>query len=260
MDDLKLSLITVNLNNAVGLEKTIESVCTQKYKGFEHIIIDGGSTDNSVNIIHKYSDNISSWISEPDKGIYNAMNKGISRAKGKYCFFLNSGDCLHNDDVLKDVFDLVPDEDLVYGSIVYSSENREFVSELPDPENLSFRHFIKSTLPHPATFIKHSLFDKLGYFNECNIICSDYEFFLIAIFKYGATLKRIPKIITVFDMNGISSKVENAPTVKKERNEILLKHFPGFLPDYIYLEELEYKTQHSFWVFIAKLLKSIKKK
>ncbi len=89
---MKLSIITVNLNNKDGLQKTIDSVISQTFKDFEWIVIDGGSTDGSKELIEKYSDYISYWVSEPDKGIYNAMNKGIKVAKGDYLEFLNSGD------------------------------------------------------------------------------------------------------------------------------------------------------------------------
>ena len=89
---MKLSVITINFNNRDGLRKTIESVVNQTYNDFEYIIIDGGSTDGSVDVIKEYADRIDYWVSEPDKGIYNAMNKGIDVAKGEYCIFMNSGD------------------------------------------------------------------------------------------------------------------------------------------------------------------------
>ena len=89
----KVSVITISYNNAEGLRRTIESVVAQNYSDYEYIIIDGGSTDNSRQIIESYADHISYWVSEPDKGVYNAMNKGIAQATGEYLHFLNSGDC-----------------------------------------------------------------------------------------------------------------------------------------------------------------------
>ena len=89
---MKLSIITINRNNAIGLEQTIKSVISLKYSNFEYIVIDGASTDNSIDIIRKYASSITFWISEPDKGIYNAMNKAVDFASGEYIFFLNSGD------------------------------------------------------------------------------------------------------------------------------------------------------------------------
>ena len=99
----KVSVITISYNNAEGLRRTIESVVAQNYSDYEYIIIDGGSTDNSLQIIESYASHISYWVSEPDKGVYNAMNKGIAQAKGEYLHFLNSGDCY--DENLKIVSD-----------------------------------------------------------------------------------------------------------------------------------------------------------
>ena len=102
---MKLSVITINFNNRDGLRKTIESVVKQTYKDFEYIIIDGGSTDGSVDVIKEYADKIDYWVSEPDKGIYNAMNKGIDVAKGEYCIFMNSGDVFFSNDVYNEVYE-----------------------------------------------------------------------------------------------------------------------------------------------------------
>ena len=101
---MKFSIITINYNNCEGLRRTIESVVNQTCHDFEYIIIDGGSTDGSVDVIKQYADQIDYWVSEPDKGIYNAMNKGVAVAKGEYCLFLNSGDSLHNNSALAKVF------------------------------------------------------------------------------------------------------------------------------------------------------------
>lgn len=100
----KLTIITINLNNKAGLQTTIDSVIAQTYKDFEWIIIDGGSTDGSKELIEKYTNYIKYWVSEPDKGIYNAMNKGIKVAEGEYLQFLNSGDSLFSNSVLSDIF------------------------------------------------------------------------------------------------------------------------------------------------------------
>ncbi|MEB3375019.1 glycosyltransferase [Bacteroides sp. CR5/BHMF/2] len=113
----QLTIITINRNDAQGLEKTLESIWEkQSFKNFEHIIIDGASTDNSINIIKKYASHLSYWVSEPDKGIYNAMNKGIIKAKGNYLLFLNSGDWLEND-ILTRVFKESFTEDIVYADL-----------------------------------------------------------------------------------------------------------------------------------------------
>ncbi|MFT4805390.1 MAG: glycosyltransferase involved in cell wall biosynthesis, partial [Psychroserpens sp.] len=100
---MKLSIITINFNNAVGLKKTIESVVNQTSNDFEYIVIDGGSNDGSVDVIKEYEAKVSYWVSEVDKGIYHAMNKGILLAKGDYLEFLNSGDILVNETVIQKI-------------------------------------------------------------------------------------------------------------------------------------------------------------
>ena len=108
---MKLSVITINYNNRDGLRKTIESVVNQTCRDFEYIIIDGGSTDGSVDVIKQYADRIDYWVSEPDKGIYHAMNKGIAVAHGEYLNFMNSGDCFYESTVVENVLQL---KDMVY--------------------------------------------------------------------------------------------------------------------------------------------------
>src|SRR5665648_699382 len=115
---MKLSIITINLNNAIGLQKTIESILSQIYTEFELLVIDGGSTEDDILIIKKYAKRIKYWISETDKGIYHAMNKGIKQAHGEYCFFLNSGDYFLNENVLKKVFSNEFNEDVVFGNLL----------------------------------------------------------------------------------------------------------------------------------------------
>ena len=115
---MTLSIITINYNNAAGLEKTIKSVISQTCKRYEFIIIDGGSKDGSKDIIEKYQDQITYWVSEPDNGIYNAMNKGVKVAKGEYCIFMNSGDIFVDNDVIRDVFNIGFSADIITGGII----------------------------------------------------------------------------------------------------------------------------------------------
>jgi glycosyltransferase involved in cell wall biosynthesis len=233
---MKFSIITINRNNSKGLERTIESIVNQSFREYEHIIIDGDSSDESVKIVKKYNDKISYWVSEPDKGVYNAMNKGIKRATGEYCLFLNSGDCFFNNEVLNDAFNSNFSEDIVYGSIVMSNGDR---FEYSNENEISFRYFITCTLPHSCTFIKTVLFEKIGYFNENLKIVSDWEFFLLAICKYNVQIKKIALVIAVFDLNGISSISSNKDLIVQEKNHELSILFPRFLDDYKRLEDIE---------------------
>ena len=159
---MKLSIITINLNNRYGLVKTLQSVMGQSYSGFEYIVIDGGSIHGSPGIIEEYADNMTHWVSEKDSGIYNALNKGIRIAHGKYILFLHSGDVLINNKVLEEVFGESHDEDILYGDIVYfkPSENKFIETSLPDTMDLFF--FYQQNLWHQAAFIKKELFKETG--------------------------------------------------------------------------------------------------
>jgi len=229
-NEVKISIITINYNNAEGLEKTIVSILNQSYKNIEYIIIDGGSTDSSNVVIEKHSDKLDYWVMETDKGIYNAMNKGIERATGNYLLFINSGDSLVDDNVLESAISMGLDADLVYGNLYYlgKERKREWVPE----EKLSFQTFLLSTIPHPCTLIKRQLFDSVGKYNEQLKIVSDWEFFVLAICKYNFTYKHIHLFITDFLEDGISSNPESLKTIADERDTVMKKHFPLFLQDY----------------------------
>ena len=168
---MKLSIITVNLNNREGLQKTIDSVVSQTFKDFEWIVIDGGSTDGSKELIEQYADHFAYWVSEPDKGIYNAMNKGIKVAKGEYLQFLNSGDWLWEKKTLEKVFRENREEDVLYGNFVFRGQL--YVT----PYKLNTSHVYGSALNHQATFIRRSLFGTECY-DEDYVIVSDWKFFL----------------------------------------------------------------------------------
>ena len=145
---MKLSIITINYNNRDGLQKTIESVVSQSFKDFEWIVIDGGSNDGSRELIERYAESISYWVSEPDKGIYNAMNKGIKASNGDYLLFLNSGDSLCDEYVIADFQKLSFTEDIISGNIIVDDSiyNARFS---PDESELSYRFMCESTILHP---------------------------------------------------------------------------------------------------------------
>ena len=214
---VKLSIITINLNNKLGLIKTIESVISQTLLDYEFIIIDGASTDGSVDVLKKQTKNIHYWTSEPDAGIYNAMNKGILKAKGEYCLFLNSGDYLVKD-VLRNVFYNQFTQDIIYFNS-YLSYASGIVKELKYPSNLSFRYFYSATIGHQATFIKKNLFDKFGNYSEHYQIHSDYEFWIKSIIIGNSSIHHCHEFLTYYDMNGLSSRSNSVST--KEHTSIL---------------------------------------
>jgi len=227
-----LSIITVNKNNAKGLELTIQSVIEQSFNDFEYIIIDGGSDDESINIIKKYEDKITYWISETDHGIYNAMNKGIKKAIGTYCLFLNSGDYLYNNEVLKDFFSINSSGDIIYGEQLIEKNGIIIKTTAPEPEHITFSVFLNYSLPHQCTFIKRNLFDIIGMYNEKNKIISDWEWISIALFRFNCSLRKIPIPVTVYNTNGISNNNDLLEEHLREKRRALERNFPRIIPDY----------------------------
>ncbi len=229
---MKLSIITINKNNADGLRKTIESVVTQTFNAFEFIIIDGGSTDGSKAIIEYYSYKLSYWVSEPDKGIYYAMNKGIQRSNGDYCLFLNSGDFLVDKNVLNNVFANGYTEDILYGNCNVSKDGRIVFTAIPS-EDITLETFYNKSIPHQSVFIKKELFEQYGYYSEKNKILSDYEFWICAIIQGNCTTKHIDLVISDYNLEGISSDSDNIVILPKDMRAILDKYLPSrVLEDY----------------------------
>ncbi|MEN8899021.1 MAG: glycosyltransferase family 2 protein [Nonlabens sp.] len=216
----QISIITVNYNDATGLERTIKSVQVQTATDYEHIIIDGNSTDGSKEIILQHQAGFSYWVSEPDNGIYNAMNKGILKAKGKYLLFLNSGDVLHSKEVLKYALDHLKND------FSFVSGNTQMLSQSPwikkSPIRMYHSYLYHTSLPHPSTFIKSDMFVKYGVYETNYNVVADWVFFFKAIVLNAESYAYIDKIIANFNMNGISSTYDS----KKERMKHLLSVHP----------------------------------
>ena len=239
---LKLSVITINLNNALGLNKTVKSVINQSYTDFEYIIIDGSSTDNSIQIIKECAKYLSHWISEEDNGIYHAMNKAIRAAKGEYCLFLNSGDWLANDHVIEDVFSQYLDADIIAGNVYfYDTSNDKIKWEVCSPNQLTAKTLFYGNIPHQATFIRRKLFETVGLYNEELKIASDWLFFLEALLDHGATYTHYDGFIAYFSMDGISCRPETKGLPRKELMSILNERYPRFIADFEQLKQLEEK-------------------
>ncbi|MFW5886823.1 MAG: glycosyltransferase family 2 protein [Bacteroidota bacterium] len=247
---MKLSIITINLNNKPGLEKTLQSVFSQSFRDFEYIVIDGASIDGSVEIIKRNEDKLNYWLSENDTGIYNAMNKGIKVAKGNYCLFLNSGDYFCSETVLEDAFKIDFKEDIVYGVQIVVVNEAIKKSNFLDPQYITLQSFINSTLPHQCTFIKRLLFEKIGLYNEQNQIVSDWEFNLKALFIYNCSLRKIPVSISLFDTKGISNNESFSAKHQKEKEEALKRVFPRIYPDY-----MNFKRIYNRYLRIPKLVR-----
>jgi glycosyltransferase involved in cell wall biosynthesis len=200
---MKLSIITINKDNIAGLKKTLSSVVGQTCKKFEWIIIDGASTDGSGDAIKSCESDISFWISEPDTGIYNAINKGIRIATGDYCLFLNSGDYLINTHVINDLFNELAETELadIYYSDMITSDN-EYVAY---PVNLDLNFLIVNCISHQNSIIRKELFVRHGYYTEKRNLASDREFWIKAMYLYKAKFKHLNTMISVYDRTGDSA-------------------------------------------------------
>lgn len=236
----KLSIITINLNDKKGLEQTIKSVISQTYTDYEYLIIDGASSDGSQDIIHNYKSFIHYALSEPDRGIYDAMNKGIQNATGEYLLFLNSGDYLYSTSVLDALFHNVFHEDIVSGDVILKNgdgktQPRSSVSE----SNLSILTFMKSSLWHQATLIRRELMVKLGNYRTDLRFVSDWAFFMDAIFRNGASYKHVPVTLSVYLMAGATCDPKNLPRLHAEREKVWLEYFPTLYNDFKTLLRLE---------------------
>lgn len=236
---MKISIITVNFNDAVGLESTVRSVISQKSDKYEFIIIDGGSTDGSVEIIKKYADKIDYWISERDRGIYHAMNKGVVQAHGDYCLFLNSGDSFYNEKVLDYILKVEYNDDIIVGRVV--SKNGHSQLFLPPSREISLYYLFSGTVPHQGAFIRTDLLRRIPYDENLKIV-SDWKFFLEAIILNNCTVRYVDEYIAEFDTTGVSTS--NPDKMWKEKELVLSELFPPrVLADYRQMKVSECLTQ-----------------
>ena len=296
---MKLSIITINYNNAEGLRKTLASVAAQTYPNIEHIIVDGGSTDGSVDVIREYADEQAMrlqgyeairqendevdntipnrpiaqspnrppkhvlWISELDKGIYNAMNKGIKMATGDYCQFLNSGDVLINANCTQQMVEALEKANeamrrqgeemnqslpnspiaqspnslntplaIIYGNMKKAMPDCTILHDSCNGGNaVTLNMFYRGCLNHSPAYIRRDLFDKYGLYDETLRICSDWKWYLQSIVLGGESVLYANIDMTLFDMTGISET--NKDLLNDERNRLLQELIPaGILKDY----------------------------
>lgn len=219
---MKISIITVCYNSEQTIEDTIQSVLAQTYKNIEYIIVDGKSKDSTCTIINKYKDQISKFISEPDKGIYDAMNKGISLATGDVVGILNSDDIYADNLVLSRVAKSIKDLDAVYGNLNYVSATntdkifRRWVSK-PYLEGMFFDGWMP---PHPTFYVKKSVYEKYGSYSLKLKSAADYEFMLRVIHKYKIQVKYIDSILIKMRVGGESNaSIKNRIRANREDRE-----------------------------------------
>jgi glycosyltransferase involved in cell wall biosynthesis len=241
---MKISIITINFNDRQGLQKTLDSVFTQSFQDFEYILIDGGSTDGSKELIESHSEKFSYWVSEADSGIYNAINKGLGKITSDYVLILNAGDCLYSQSTLSEMVPhLASGEEIIYGDSldVNLGEGRPDII-ISQPDELTFFFFFEDSLRHQSIFIKRSLHEKLGLYDEKIRIHADWKFLLQALIEEKVKYKHVSVTVCSFDRSGISST--NLALVQQEREEIMQELFPLFKRDY---EELQkYKIRERY--------------
>lgn len=224
---MTLSVITINFNNAEGLKRTIESIEGQTFSDYEHIIIDGASTDGSVDILREYQNNSTrkiKVISEPDSGIYNAMNKGIRMSCGDYLNFMNSGDCFYSSVSLSGLFKNSYSEDILICDAIFMFKGHEVVFCDASSCNYDYDFFMRGSLPHQASFFKRSTFDKYGIYDESLRIVADWKYFVETIYYGGATTKYVPVKMCLYEGNGISSGKSMQNERKKVADQLFHPH------------------------------------
>ncbi len=205
---------TYNPKSLVQVTDAIESILNQTYSNIEYIIIDGNSTDGTVDIIKKYMNKISYWVSEPDNGIYDAMNKGLEIATGEYVQFLNSSDTLYTNKTIHQIIDQIPINlpDVIYGNLIIDKEFEQVYMKPAPLDNFIYRFPIY----HPSTIVKTNIMKK-HKFNESFKIAADYDFFR-KIYYQKASFYYIPIIFSIFEgINGISSTNSQMLSLEKER-------------------------------------------
>lgn len=263
---MKLSIITINRNNAAGLRKTMESVFAQTYRDFEYIVVDGASDDDSVNVIKELESEGArelgafKWISEPDTGIYNAMNKGIEIAEGRrvvnlfnrsersecenkvikdgYVLMLNSGDYLVDENVIERIIPELDGTDIVQGNIIKVEAGKGVVERGYGKSDITFIDVMKNHFLHQASFCRRELFEQYGYFDESYKINGDTVFYAKCLGFGDASFLYVDINIAYFDITGISADPSGKwATLRKEEDERYAQMFSKRMWDLFYKEE-----------------------
>lgn len=221
----KISIVTINLNNAEGLLRTIRSVVTQTYLEVEYLVVDGGSHDGSLEIIRNFENQIFWWVSENDHGIFHAMNKGVLKSSGDYLLFLNSGDWFVEDGILEKVFSKGQKADILYGDYIRflgsgTSETISFKNK-----KIDLFYLLEYSLGHPSSFIRREMFQNEMYDEELRIV-SDWKFFLKKIVIESCTLEYLDISVACFDSTGLSELPENKDLKESEQEKVLSRLFP----------------------------------
>ena len=222
MDKPLLSVITVVFNNIKGIERTMLSVLNQTYEHIEYIVIDGKSTDGTLQIIEKYSLQLAVFITEKDAGIYDAMNKGLAKATGDYVVFMNSGDGFYEKDTVKEVFASEPDADIYYGETEMLDQNLQSLGQRRHkaPGNFTWRDFkYGMSISHQAIFIRRNLVENYNLKYE---LSADIDWILLAA-KKARKIVNVHQYVVKYMVGGMSKKKHLQSLL--ERFAIMRKHY-----------------------------------
>lgn len=225
-----LTIVTVCFNAVDEIEKTICSVISQHYSNIEYIVIDGGSSDGTIDLIKKYEENISFWISEPDKGIYDAMNKGILHATGEWINFMNAGDVFASTETVEKMAAYLSGENkVVYGNILKCFPNYKIRDKgLSMGRKLDAIDFIRNTIHHQSAFIRRDLFDIYGLYDTHYKLASDWKFFMQTVGLGGEKSLHVDIDVCLFAMDGVSTTGHDA--YAHESDQIVRNIFGSFYP------------------------------
>lgn len=216
-----VSIVTAVFNGATHIEETIKAVAGQTYGNVEHIVIDGGSTDGTVAILEKHSDTLGYWISEPDKGVYDAMNKGVDLVTDSesYILFANADDHLYSAEAVERVISSSGGEDLVYGRMLLTDgEISGIAGKRVELDDLAVQ-----TLCHPATFVRRKVFDSVGRFDTSYVIAADYDH-MIRCFTAPVSTRFVDVIVSTMRMGGLSE--DRFMLSCRERKDVIRRRFP----------------------------------
>lgn len=220
---MKISVITVSYNAVDVIERTIQSVARQRYDDYEYIIVDGNSNDGTVDVIKRNTDNITKWMSEPDCGIYNAMNKAVRMACGEYCIFMNAGDMFATPLAMKAASLFLDDDfDVVTGREI-STKSGKVIGYVVPPTEATLSHFYKTSISHQSSFIKRSLLLECPYDEDLRLV-SDWKFWLKTIVLGGKSYRSIDVDISIFNHDGAT--FNSYGLGKKERLQVLEELLP----------------------------------
>lgn len=222
---MKISIITITFNSAATLPRALESVQSQTYKDIEHVLVDGASTDGTRELIEAYAKKHKNvrWISEPDEGIYNAINKGIKMAMGDVIGFLHSDDVFASTEVIAQIASALDttNADVVYGDLQYCSNGkviRRWKSNAFDPRSLKYGWMP----PHPTVYVRREVYEQVGKYDEWFRISADYDM-MIRIFQAGYRTHYIPSVLVCMETGGASNKNTKARLSKTQEDYIVLK-------------------------------------